>query len=313
VAGDHDDIKQFPLINGTLTPQPVSQTTVAFGGAGAGSTSITSNGNNNGILWALAHSSHILYAFDATNLAIQLYNSRQALHARDTLDLLIRFATPTISNGKVYVGGRSSLTVYGLLPALSSTGGDHQTGTRNEVLPTALSVLAGDAYQRVPIPGLSVTCADGMAKGVFIPSATQVTDATGTATFQYQLPRSTGTVTITCSTPTTTSTTFTETCAPGAPAKLVIVSGNKQTGPPNTPLPNPLVAKVLDANGLVVPGATVTFTDNGAGGTFSPMSPVSDSKGRASVQYTTGPTTGEVTVTASAPGATSVNFMVTVQ
>ncbi len=313
VAGDHDDIKQFPLISGTLTPQPVSQTTIAFGGSGAGSTSITSNGNNNGILWALAHSSHILYAFDATNLAVQLYNSRQALHARDTLDLLIRFATPTISNGKVYVGGRSSLTVYGLLPALSSVGGNNQTGTSNEVLPTALSVLASDAYQRAPIPGLSVTCADGMAKGVFIPSATQTTDATGTATFQYQLPQSTGAVTITCSNPASTSTTFTETCAPGAPAKLAIVSGNKQTGPPNTALPNPLVVKVLDANGIVVPGATVTFADNGAGGSFSPMSPVSDSKGRATTQYTTGPNTGKVTVTASTQGATSVNFIVTVQ
>jgi Bacterial Ig-like domain (group 1) len=313
VAGDHDDIKQFPLISGTLTPQPVSQTTVAFGGAGAGSTSITSNGTNNGILWALAHSSHILYAFDATNLAVQLYSSKQALHGRDALDLLIRFATPTVSNGKVYVGGRSSLTVYGLLPALSPAGGDNQTGTRNEVLPVALSVRASEAYAGSPIPGLSVTCGDGKSKGVFIPSATQTTDATGTATFQYQLPQSTGVVTITCSNPTTSSTTFTETCAPGAPAKVAIVSGNKQTGPPNTPLPNPLVVKVLDANGIVVPGATVTFTDNGAGGSFSPMSPVTDSKGRASTQYATGPQTGKVTAIASAPGATSASFLETIQ
>ena len=313
VAGDHDSIKQFALTNGMLTPQPVSETTVVFGGAGAGSTSITSSGHTNGIVWALAHSSHVLFAFDATNLGIELYNSRQALHARDTLDLLIRFATPTISNGRVYVGGKGALTVYGLLPDLSATGGNNQTGTRNEVLPAALSVLASDAYARAPIPGISVTCTDGQGGGVFIPSATQTTDATGTATFQYQLPKSPSVVTITCSNPTTSSATFTETCAPGAPAKLDIVSGNRQTGSPNTPLPKPLVVKVLDASGFVVPGATLTFTDNGAGGSFSPTSPVTDSRGRASAQYTAGPNTGTVTITASIAGANPVNFTATIQ
>jgi hypothetical protein len=57
----------------------------------------------------------------------------------------------------------------------------------------------------------------------------------------------------------------------------------------------------------------VTFTDNGAGGAFSVTSPVTDSRGRASTQYTTGPNTGKVTVTVSTPGVNSVNFTVTVQ
>jgi hypothetical protein len=313
VAGDRDYIKQFMLVNGTLTTPPLSQTTVKFGGEGPASTSITANGTSNGVLWVLEHSAHILYAFDPTNLANELYSSKQAVHSRDTLGEVIRFATPTVSNGKVYVGGKSALTVYGLLPIISPAGGNDQTGTPEEILPTALSVLASDAYTQAPVSGVSVTCNDGKAQGVFMPSATQTTDATGTATFEYQLPATPEVVTITCSNPSTGSAIFTETCAAEAPASIRILSGNNQTAPPQTPLPKPFVVEVVDANGDVVPGVTVTFTDNGAGGSFSSTSPVTNSAGKARTQYTTGPNPGTVAVTASTPGVNSVNLTVTVQ
>ncbi|MGA7078093.1 MAG: Ig-like domain-containing protein, partial [Terriglobales bacterium] len=295
VAGDRDYIKQFLLVNGTLVTPPLSQTSVLFGGEGAASISITANGSSNGVLWALEHSAHILYAFDPTNLANELYNSKQALHSRDTLGELIRFATPTVSKGKVYVGGKSALTVYGLLPILSAAGGNGQIGTPGEVLPIALSVLASNAYTQAPVSGLSVTCNDGKAGGSFIGGATQTTDSTGTATFQYQLPATPKAVTITCSNPGTASATFSETCAAEAPASLSIVSGNNQIAPPNTPLGKPFVVRVLDANGNVVPGVMVTFTDNGAGGSFSATSPKTNSAGIARTKYTTGPNTGAVT------------------
>ncbi len=313
VAGDRDYIKQFPLVNGILMTPALSQTTVVFGGEGAASTSITAKETTNGVLWALEHSAHILYAFDPTNLANELYNTKQALHSRDALGELIRFATPTISNGKVYVGGKSALTVYGLLPILSSAGGNGQTGAPEEILPTALSVLASDAYKQAPVQGLSITCKDGKAGGVFIPSATQTTGANGTATFQYQLPVEPKVVTITCSNPSTATTTFTETCVAQAPASISIRSGNNQSAYPNTPLPKPLVVKVVDANGNAVPGVTVTFTDNGAGGSFSVTSPGTNEAGIARTKYTTGPNTGTVTVTASVPDINPVNFTVTVQ
>ena len=313
VSGDHDAIKQFPLVNGTLMTPPASQTSVIFGGAGPASTSITSNGTSNGVLWALGHSNHILYAFDPTNLANTLYDSTQALHSRDVLGQLIRFVTPTVSNGKVYVGGKSALTVYGLLPALSSASGNNQSGSRGQVLPIDLTVLASDPYTQAPIPGINVNCEDGKAGGVFIPGEMQTTGANGTATYQHQLPRAPKVITITCSNPGAASATFTETCVEGAPASMKAVSGKNQSAPPNTQLPDPFVVKVVDESGLNEPGVTVTFTDNGAGGAFSVTSPVTDSRGRASTQYTTGPNTGKVTVTVSTPGVNSVNFTVTVQ
>jgi hypothetical protein len=311
LAGDLDYIKQFALVNGTLTQQPVSQTTIFFGGAGPASTSITSNGNNNGILWAIRHTNPALFAFDATNLAHEFYDTTQAPQTRDKMIPVTRFVTPTISNGKVYIAGTAALQVYGLLPSLSVGTGNNQTGTEKSVLPVPLSIVAStaSAYGSTPLAGVSVTCKDGGAGGVFTPSATQTTDGTGTVTYNYQLPSKPGAVTITCtSTGYTNAAVFSETSAAGAPASMTITSGNNQTAPPNAPLPAPLVVKVVDVKGYGVAGATVNFTDNGAGGTFGAPSVVTGSNGTASAQYTMGPKTGKISITASSVGLKNLTF-----
>ena len=313
LAGDDDFIKQYSLVNGLLTQQPVSQTTVLFGGAGPASTSITASGNSNGILWAIRHTNPALFAFDPTNLANKLYDSTLALMARDKLVPVARFVTPTISNGKVYIGGTAALEVYGLLPTLSAVAGNNQTGTEKAILPVPLTVLAADAYAANPLTGIVVKCVDGGVGGVFTPSATQTTDATGKVTINYQLPLKPRAVAITCSSKGYTSALFSETGTLGPPTHMGIASGNNQTAPPNTPLPAPLVTKVYDAHGFGVPGMTVNFTDNGKSGTFVANSVVTDAVGAATAQYTTGPITGKVTITASSAGLKSLNIVVTVQ
>jgi len=57
----------------------------------------------------------ILHAYDAINVATELFNSTQNA-ARDGLTVANKFATPTITNGKVYVGSQKALSVFGVLP-----------------------------------------------------------------------------------------------------------------------------------------------------------------------------------------------------
>ena len=56
----------------------------------------------------------VLYAFQATNLANQLYNSNQA-GSRDQFGPGNKFITPMVANGKVFVGTQTGVAVFGLL------------------------------------------------------------------------------------------------------------------------------------------------------------------------------------------------------
>jgi len=57
----------------------------------------------------------VLHAFDASNLATELYNSNQAANARDQFGDGNKFITPTVVNGKVFVGTPTGVAVFGLL------------------------------------------------------------------------------------------------------------------------------------------------------------------------------------------------------
>jgi len=112
-VGNTDAIKQFQLNSGLLSTSPVSQSSHQFGYTGT--SSISANGSGNGILWTIEAGGSVLHAYDATNLANELYNSKQA-GSRDFFGSAIRFNPPTVANGKVYVAGQTEIAVFGLLP-----------------------------------------------------------------------------------------------------------------------------------------------------------------------------------------------------
>ena len=58
----------------------------------------------------------LLRAYDAGNLATELYNSNQAPGGRDALDYTVKWSAPLVANGKVYVTTDGLLAVFGLLP-----------------------------------------------------------------------------------------------------------------------------------------------------------------------------------------------------
>jgi len=124
------------LFNGS--PSSQSQISYLFPGT---TPSVSSDGMANGIVWALDNSNYctpgsptppcapaVLHAYDATNLATELWNSTQG--SGNAAGHAVKFAVPTVANGKVYVGTRGNnsgggpssstvpgeLDVYGQLP-----------------------------------------------------------------------------------------------------------------------------------------------------------------------------------------------------
>jgi len=139
-AGYNTPLKAFAFDTTTnqLTSSPTSQSSSTYLFPGA-SPSISASGSTNGIVWALNNSQYctagspacgstVLHAYDASNLANELWSS--AMVGGDAAGNAVKFTLPTVANGKVYVGSRGNNTggantstsvpgqvdVYGLKP-----------------------------------------------------------------------------------------------------------------------------------------------------------------------------------------------------
>jgi hypothetical protein len=117
-AGWRDSLRAFQLFdNGTLSTSSTSQSNNTFDASHGATPSLSANGTTNGIVWAINPDpmGAVLYAYDATNVANELYDSTQA-GTRDQLDAGVKFTVPTIADGQVFVGTADTLSVFGLLP-----------------------------------------------------------------------------------------------------------------------------------------------------------------------------------------------------
>src|SRR5262249_9219464 len=84
--------------------------------------SISANGTSNGIVWEVRSDNYndttgheVLYAFDATDLSVQLYNSNLA-GGRDQMSNSVKFVVPTVADGHVLAGSAGQFSVFGLFP-----------------------------------------------------------------------------------------------------------------------------------------------------------------------------------------------------
>lgn len=129
---------QFKLNNGVLATPANSKTT--FTSAFPNPTfSISSNGTQDGILWAVradqadSYGPAVLYAFNPDNLAQIFYESDA--RSSDTAGTANKFSVPVVTNGKVYFAAYGEVDVYGLLnapqaaaaPTISPDGGSFTT------------------------------------------------------------------------------------------------------------------------------------------------------------------------------------------
>jgi hypothetical protein len=120
-GGVHDHVKAFSFNPSTelLSTAPTSESPESFGFPGV-SPVVTSSGTSNGIVWVLETDNYnnggnaVLHAFNATNLASELYNSQQN-PTRDQAGLPAKFAVPTVADGHVFVGAQQQVDMYGLL------------------------------------------------------------------------------------------------------------------------------------------------------------------------------------------------------
>ena len=108
-------LKAFGIQQALLGKTPTSQTSISFAYPGT-APAVSANGSSDGIVWAVQNSNPAaLHAFAAGNLATELYNSNQAANGRDNFGTGNKFMTPSIANGKVYVGTPTGVAVFGLL------------------------------------------------------------------------------------------------------------------------------------------------------------------------------------------------------
>jgi len=132
--------------SGLLSTTPTSHTYEQFSWP-APSPSISANGTTNGILWAIDSKASVLHAYNASNLASELYNTTM-YPSRDQLGGTIKFSVPTVANGVVYVGGNGYLAAYG--------------GTGPICIPTTSCSVGGQPPNQTVAGGVNLQCGHAM-------------------------------------------------------------------------------------------------------------------------------------------------------
>jgi hypothetical protein len=97
---------------GTVGATPFAQSPTSYGLRGA-NTVVSSNGANNGIVWAYekaATNLAVLHAYDATLVSRELWNSNMAPH--DGLGEGTAFGVPVVANGRIIIGVFNAAVVF---------------------------------------------------------------------------------------------------------------------------------------------------------------------------------------------------------
>ncbi len=189
IWGKSDRLKSFAFANGTITSSTPTSSSAETSQTYSPTPSLSANGTTNGIVWSLktdnfgTNGQAILYAHDATNVATLLYSSTQNA-TRDNPGASVKFAVPTVANGKVYVGTETQVSIFGLLngstqaqaPVISPAG---QSFTGSLQVTITDSTPGASIYYTTD--GTTPTPASKLYTGPFSVSTTTTVSATASA------------------------------------------------------------------------------------------------------------------------------------
>jgi len=191
------------------------------------------------------------------------------------------------------VAGFGALTVRFTASALPTTAaaitafaGDGQSAAVGTALPESLVVVITDQFGN-PVEGVGVQWS---ADAGSVNPTTAISGANGRAATRRLLGSKAGaqTAVATAAGLDGSPITFNHTAFPGSAASLVLVSGDGQSAPAGTELPEPLVVRLVDADGNGIPGRAVSWIAAAGSGTPSPGISNTDGDGRASTRWTLG-------------------------
>ena len=294
-GGTADFLKAYSLSSGMLSASPTSQAATSTNYPGS-TPVISANGTTNGIVWAVDSSGYstqipaVLRAYDATDVANLLYDSNLT-GGRDTLGASIKFVTPVVANGKVYVGTRTEVDVFGLLsdlpmaaaPTFSVPAGSYPTS-----VDVVLSSTTPGATIYYTTDGTTPNTNSNIYKASITVNDTETINAVAEATGFFLSPVSTATYTIAA----------------------------RAAGPDLSPAPGTYTTAQSVKLSDTTPNATIYYTTDGTTPThsskvYTAAIPVSTTTtinaiGSAAGLGDSGVSTGTYTI--SAGGTTSINF-----
>jgi hypothetical protein len=116
-----DALKDFVVKDGRLASAPLFQSSRKSKFSG-GTPTVSANGAADGVVWVIETKAWngrqgraVLRAYDGLDVRRELYSSDQN-SGRDQAGEALRLAIPTVVDGRVYVGVKKAVEVYGLLP-----------------------------------------------------------------------------------------------------------------------------------------------------------------------------------------------------
>jgi VCBS repeat-containing protein len=188
--------------------------------------------------------------------------------------------------------------------------GDNQNGAVGTQLAFPLVVQVTDGFDN-PIPNITVNWS--VTGGGTVSQPTTQTNEQGLTSVLRTLGSSAGPQTTVASADVQVGSpvTFNHVATAGNAARIVIVSGNNQEAAPGSPLPNPLVVELLDAENNPIVGRAVAWVVGTGGGSVAPETSSTDDQGRASTRWTLGPNPGPNTLSAVVSDVGRADFTAT--